>query len=282
VPTDEFHAEEKNRMKTFRTNRSFLIACSALVLSASVSSAAVIATESFAYSAGALSGQGTASDGWSGAWTGSPANVGTPGLTYTEGGNVLGVATTGRAESLGTSGNFRSLTASEGGGTSTVYVSFIARASGYGYWGLSLFDGNNERMFLGAPFSSTQATTWGFERASSDVGPSGIVGSGISTSTQAFLVYRMDFSGGDVTTTLYVNPTLAIEPGTGAANATRVGFTFNNIRLAGGAPGGSGEIDEIRIGTTWADVTPAVPIPEPASIAALGMLGTLMLLRRGA
>ncbi|MEO6437492.1 MAG: PEP-CTERM sorting domain-containing protein [Tepidisphaeraceae bacterium] len=37
-------------------------------------------------------------------------------------------------------------------------------------------------------------------------------------------------------------------------------------------------LDELRIGTTWADVTPAVP--EPASMAALSLLGAGMTMRR--
>jgi hypothetical protein len=262
-------------MKSFRSIRSLVVTCTAVTLGASMAQAAVIATESFAYTPGALGGQGSAVNGWSGAWTGSPATVTSPGLTYTEGGNILGSAATGKAEGLDGS-HFRNLTASAGGGTSTVYVSFIARSNDYGYWGLSLFDNGSENMFLGAPF---EQTNWGFERA----GGGGIAASTSPTNVQSFLVYRMDFSGGDVTTSLYVNPTLASEPGSAAITGTRPTFTFNRIRLEGGLGNSSiraGELDEIRIGTTWADVTPASPIPEPASLAVLGMISGMALLRR--
>jgi hypothetical protein len=36
-------------------------------------------------------------------------------------------------------------------------------------------------------------------------------------------------------------------------------------------------IDELRIGTTWADVTPFTPVPEP-STASLAISGLLVLL----
>lgn len=42
---------------------------------------------------------------------------------------------------------------------------------------------------------------------------------------------------------------------------------------------GGGELDAIRLGTTWQDVTGVTPVPEPA-IALLGSLGVLGLLRR--
>jgi hypothetical protein len=38
-----------------------------------------------------------------------------------------------------------------------------------------------------------------------------------------------------------------------------------------------GEVDEIRIGTTWSDV---VSVPEPATAALIGLVGSLALLLR--
>jgi hypothetical protein len=45
------------------------------------------------------------------------------------------------------------------------------------------------------------------------------------------------------------------------------------------AAGGPFQVDSIRVGTTWADVTPTSIIPEPATLAfaALGLLGGFML-----
>ena len=42
---------------------------------------------------------------------------------------------------------------------------------------------------------------------------------------------------------------------------------------------GNGELDAIRVGTTWEDVTGVVAVPEP-TVAGLGLVGLVALLRR--
>ena len=69
-------------------------------------------------------------------------------------------------------------------------------------------------------------------------------------------------------------PTAALT-GTASTDLTAV---FDSIRLGGqsGAPN-TVMIDELRVGTTWADVT---PIPEPATIGMLGLGAIITLLVR--
>jgi len=120
-----------------------------------------------------------------------------------------------------------------------------------------------------------------------------------------FLLMRIDHVGSTVndasnadTIRLWINPNLNVAPLDGAAdvtfkadefNAAGVGsinrdFIFNRFRIFGGGTNatqgyGSIEMDEIRIGEGFADVTPYTAVPEPA-IAALGGLGALALIMR--
>lgn len=98
-----------------------------------------------------------------------------------------------------------------------------------------------------------------------------------TSSTPAFLLIRIDHVGAVATNVgsadtayLWINPTnLAVEPSLGAANATITAgylgaardFAFNRIRFFGGNDNatvgyGAMDVDEIRVGETYADVTP--------------------------
>jgi len=103
------------------------------------------------------------------------------------------------------------------------------------------------------------------------------------------IVFSLDFLPGatDDTARLWINPSVA-SFGAGsppAADITASGgsdaTTVNRFRLVQNPAGGSPDLqtfDELRIGTSWADVLPAV-IPEPSS-ALLALLSAGLLLRR--
>ena len=110
-----------------------------------------------------------------------------------------------------------------------------------------------------------------------------------------FLLVRIDHvpgvNPGNDTAYIWINPpSLVTEPDISTANITISAsqfasndrdYNFDRIRLFGGGWNstvgyGSIQLDEIRIGTTFADVTPLVPEPSVVVLSVLGGLGLLV------
>ncbi|RYD60659.1 MAG: hypothetical protein EOP84_36715, partial [Verrucomicrobiaceae bacterium] len=188
------------------------------VLSSSVAARSeLIAYEGFDYTAGdSLTGKAGGIN-WGGAWTATAngSTVQTPGLTYTDAAfqTLQSIGNSG-AFAGGGNGNLRLASLSPDGVGSTLYVSFIARmdaALANSYAGFSLFNGGTETMFLGDP---NGPLNWGIDPKV------GTVTTGTtSVSTQAFLVYRIDFLSGSAEIRLFENPLLSTEPALDAAVA---------------------------------------------------------------
>ncbi len=96
--------------------------------------------------------------------------------------------------------------------------------------------------------------------------------SAVSFSRTNFIVVRIDHNAGATFdyAYLFVNPTLGSEPTTSSADTNSIGefdFTFNRIRpfaggdrsTSAGSPYAEIVLDEIRIGETYADVSPFIP-----------------------
>lgn len=105
-----------------------------------------------------------------------------------------------------------------------------------------------------------------------------------ATGTTYFVAFTYDTTG-VAPTTFYLNPTGL---GAGAAptgSLQMASFTGTNWNMGGGMGGfnlyaanGLFTLDNVRVGTTWADVS---PIPEPSTYALLALgLGALVFLRR--
>lgn len=124
--------------------------------------------------------------------------------------------------------------------------------------------------------------------------PTGTLGnirpSGVPFNQVDFIVVRIDhISGGNDNAYLFVNPLLNSEPNISGADTNSLGlfdYSFNRIRpFAGGNnPAGSQPyaeliVDEIRVGESWADVTPFL-VPEPSVAVLAGFAGLLFLFRR--
>jgi hypothetical protein len=112
--------------------------------------------------------------------------------------------------------------------------------------------------------------------------PNGDAAQTVASSTQfdqlSLVVVRIDHLPGNDNAYLFLNPTLGVEPNNASAAATSLGgfdYSFDTVRpFAGGSQStgailpGELQVDEIRVGDTFADVTPFVP--EPAAIGVVG------------
>lgn len=229
----------------------------------------VIAYEGFAYSAGSLDGD-NGGTGWANAWSASSsgsASVSAAGLTYASGGKSL--VTSGGSVSLPGDhyGGFRSPASVPTSGS--MYISFLADRTGDGesnYLGLSLFSGGAEQAIFGAMNGETH---WGIEQ--NTTGATYMTTETVGA-TPTLLVARIDFGASDDTVSLYVNPSLTAEPSTPSVSATFNTFSWDRIRIQSRV---AGNVDEIRIGTTYADVTQSVPEPGVCVFAVTGFISLL-------
>ena len=87
----------------------------------------------------------------------------------------------------------------------------------------------------------------------------------VTVGTPALLVLEMSFNagtGGD-SFSLFVNPTSlgTSAPATASATETGTAFTFSNVVYNAGNAVGNSSIDELRLGGTFASVTPTAAVP---------------------
>ncbi len=98
-----------------------------------------------------------------------------------------------------------------------------------------------------------------------------------TTKSQWQAVIELDRTGGNLDATISYYPG-AYSPGPAAATRTvqlgALSDTFDKLAIQ---YAGWGDLDEIHVGTTLADV---VPVPEPATLNLVGVLGGLMLILR--
>lgn len=295
-----------------------LVAGAALV-GAQQAEAVLLAYEGFDYTAGTEvvgqnGGSGWDASGWqsrnaaglggSSVTTGAPVMAGS--LGYTSGANSL-VTSGNHSHMFGTAnGSFepaRGLASSAGGADGTsLYMSFLIQRTGevqdpattsppnmyprganVRWW----TDGG-ERGNIGN-FSNASSNTVKLQSKDSTV-----IDSGATYSDLNFVVGRIDFdsTGGNMLH-LWVNPDLATED-LGAAMSTAYmdgtdishgGIDFISPFLGNNSSGRPpSEIlwDEIRIGTTYADVTPYTTIPEPTAGLLAALAASALAVRRRA
>ena len=96
----------------------------------------------------------------------------------------------------------------------------------------------------------------------------------------AFLVVKAQFLPRNDTFTLYTNPVIGnAEP---VAGVTKTDLDLGNVSAISVLSTGSFAIDEIRMGTTYAEVTPAAAVPEPnASILLMSAVSALLTTQLG-
>ncbi len=283
----------KNTLLIFRKRTSVLAAAAVAcgipcLLAGQPAHAALLASESFNYTAASgLANQTITGAGFTGKWTPWSSGNGDTVLagSLSEGGlatSANSLSVTGYPPVYGTLATAISAATA----TAPVWASFLYNPGAGTYYGgftLNLNDTNNQGLAFGVndnPSTHNQQFTV-------LTGSVSAVAAAAPAVNNTYLLVMEDVataSGG--TLNLYVNPTVGALSAPAAPDAT-VNYTkaIGNITSLTlyGLSSSPVKIDEIRIGNTYADVTPAAAAaPEPASLALLGAgaLGLLLIGRK--
>jgi hypothetical protein len=225
-------------------------------------SAGPVATESFAYT-GSLNDQNGGS-GFFNAWT-AVSGLASPALTsgsmtYTDGTKSLATAGN-KLQPTSASRSIRNFATQTATTSATYWVAFRANQTDAGavpsnHAGFSLFSGadaGGTEIFLGKPGA---ATNWGIDHSGTMVQrPGGVETTG---GRDALLVYKLVFSSGSVTISMWVNPILNESSlGTPHATLTKAHSTsIASLRFSTGTNSVNYQFDEFRFGSTFGSVTP--------------------------
>jgi len=236
-----------------------LIVLAAVVIAGRGAGASQIAYDGFGPSFPIYANGGT---GFSGPWTQGGFNAFASGYTPSEDSlcyvklRTYGGHVSGRAFSA-INGAVRSLQQPVGQDHSTVYLSFLLQPEGKlgdgifgGFFGVTL-NGDGADLFVGKPGGGA-----GDEYVLETRGGSGQVSSGESAvvGRTALLVVKAEFLPGNDAFTLYVNPRPGQpEPSSGT---TKTDLDLGTVSQVGVYSSGGFAVDEVRIGTTYADVVP--------------------------
>ncbi len=158
-------------------------------------------------------------------------------------------------------GATRNLTQQLGTDNTTAYVSVLLRPQGTlnagvfnGFFGITLAGSPANELFVGKPGGGA-VEEWVIEHR----GGFGQVASGVPTivGQTALLVVRADFLPGNDLFTLYTDPVPGDpEPASGVVKAD---LNLGAVTRVGIYSTGAFSVDEIRVGATYADVTPRSP-----------------------
>jgi len=277
------------------------------VLAVSPASATLLTYEGFDYTASANVTAQTGGSGWrtpvaSFPWgtAGTTGTVAASGLTYTGiNAGYTAFAPTGLAGNYGGAFQNQRLLAIDTGGvyataglrgsanyiggstvTGTLWGSFLVGAS---LWGT----GSGPQMLFnlgstagtGTQASIRQGGAGGdiqlLDGGGGGIGATGsILTSSLSTTNPNLIVFRIEFNGAsNDTMSVWLNPTAATDTAS-ISTTTQANFVLNQPVLRSVNANGNLVFDEIRFGTTFADVVP-MAIPEPSAFAALAGLGAL-------
>ncbi len=212
----------------------------------------LIIAESFAYTNGLALAAQDGGLGWTNAWSASAGYlISTDSLDAISGftggyGNAADCAT---GEQI-----FRGIPEISAA-TGRRYVSFQMRYDGSGYAGLSFFDGDSERVFIG---QKSGANEFGFVYYDGSSPTRGV--NTMTTGKTYTVVAMLDIAGGAISASIYTNESEALpatEPATWQVTGTGpTNRILNRIRLGSGV---GVTFDEIRIGHTWRDVVASTP-----------------------
>jgi hypothetical protein len=254
----------------------FLLPC---VCSAGIANAdTLVAYEGFNYPAGSSINLQNGGSGWSGAWQtpgGLDATIDGSSLTSgnlaVSGGALMTAGSQPPNQGSSVATWVRDLGTPLGADNTTDYISFLFRPdAGFGFYG-GLNIGN---LFVGL---SGNQSFYGLEGPANNLNLSTVP---VVVGQTVLFVLRVDFLPGDDRLSLYLNPTSGLpEPAvpdvlkTDLDLGTVGSLTINNY--------GGFSTDEIRIGSSFASVTPEAAAPEPEyGVAVVLAAVMLMSLRR--
>ncbi len=216
----------------------------------------LVAYEGFDYTASSSLASQNGGTGFSGGWTATTgtSTIGNPGLTYGSM-NVIGNRATTPVQNTTFS---RSLLTTLGSATGTYYFSFILRPDNSSSSNGAEFalTGSTASLYVGKP---TTGNFYGLDTVGNGGGGTqNLTSTQFASGTAVLMVLRADFvSGGADTFKLYINPNLTAEPG--SADATKTGYDVGNVSGIQFTGNIGFSFDELRIGTSYADVASAVP-----------------------
>jgi hypothetical protein len=238
-----------------------LVITTTMVVASQVVGAGQVAYEGFAPSFPIYANGG---EGFAGPWTQGGFNAFASGYAPADGSLCFGgLRAAGGHVSGGAfsaiNGAIRSLKQPLGEDQTTIYVSFLIQPRGKlddgifgGFFGLTLNGSLGNDLFIGKP-GGGDAEQYVLETR----GGSGQVSSGVPAvvGRTAFLVLKAEFLPGNDQFTLYVNPTPGhLEPTSGV---TKADLDLGAVSKVGIYSSGAFAVDEIRIGTSYADVVPS-------------------------
>lgn len=277
-----------------------LLLASAVALTGGLASvpsgrATLLAYEGFNYTAGATVDSLGGGTGWSDNWSSAnpnPPSVTAGGLTFGSLVTVGDKLTVPFVSGENGRGAQRNLSSSAAGyfdsgdnlTNSTAWMSILVQPGSDTTDNLNVQLGNtanSQPSFTIASAVVGSGTYYGFD------GPSSFDSTGVSVKngTTVFLVAEITFvnpgafsEGTNVT--LYVDPTPGLTAP--AAGTASVSGSIKTLAASGGVSviGNGWSFDELRFGTTYADVAPAVPEPAPLALAAAAGAGLLLLGRQ--
>ncbi len=232
--------------------------------------ASLVVYEGFDYASGSpLAGQ-NGGLGWSGAWDGSGLSATMDaGLSYsnlaTSGGSVASAPPVSGTVAFYT----RPLSETYGADNTSLYLSFLLRPDeGFGFYGGL----NLEGLFIG---KSGPVDLYSLEGPTDAISSSAVAP---VAGTTVLLVLHAEFLPGNDRFSLYVNPTPGgLQPA--VANAVKTDYDMPLADFIYLNNAGAWTTDEIRIGSTFASVTPAA-VPEPGFLAMWAMVPVFVLAGR--
>ena len=229
-------------------------------------SATVLFSEAFDYTAGTgLSGK--VNPGNSTAWStaGATLSITNANLTYPGladlGGNALSITNGSATSSINTFANQTS---------GQIYYSFLLN--------VTTVDSGNQYFTALNPGSTSPSGSsdalgtydWSTGAIGMRAAPASTVTGTILTPGQTYLVvdeYNFDAK----VATLYLNPTPGgSQPAASLTISSTSATAIDDVGFKAQAGTGAYLVDNLRIGTTWADVTPGVAVPEPSAFALMG------------